>query len=113
MIKTKSKKFSLNGKRIFVAGHNGMVGSALVRLLKKIDCEILTVNSKELDLKKTIEVDQWFHEHKPDTVFLAAAKVGGILANSNYKAEFIYDNLQIQNNLINGVYFGSSYLVQK
>ena len=100
MIKTKSKKFSLKGKRIFVAGHNGMVGSALVRLLKKIDCEILTVNSKELDLKKTIEVDQWFHEHKPDTVFLAAAKVGGILANSSFPADFLFDNLAIQNSVI-------------
>ena len=100
MIKTKSKKFSLNGKRIFVAGHNGMVGSALVRLLKKIDCEILTVNSNELDLKKTIEVDEWFHEYKPDTVFLAAAKVGGILANSSFPADFLFDNLAIQNSVI-------------
>ncbi|MDG2001557.1 MAG: GDP-L-fucose synthase [Alphaproteobacteria bacterium] len=100
MIKTKSKKFSLNGKRIFVAGHKGMVGSALVRLLKKIDCEILTVNSNELDLKNTIEVDEWFHEYKPDTVFLAAAKVGGILANSSFPADFLFDNLAIQNSVI-------------
>ena len=100
MIKPKSKKFSLNGKRIFVAGHNGMVGSALVRLLKKIDCEILTATSNELDLKKTIEVDEWFDENKPDTVFLAAAKVGGILANSSYPADFLFDNLAIQNSVI-------------
>ena len=100
MIKTKSKNFSLNGKRIFVAGHKGMVGSALVRLLKKIDCEILTVNSNELDLKNTIEVDEWFHEYKPDTVFLAAAKVGGILANSSFPADFLFDNLAIQNSVI-------------
>ena len=100
MIKPKSKKFSLNGKRIFVAGHNGMVGGALVRLLKKIDCEILTATSNELDLKKTIEVDEWFDEKKPDTVFLAAAKVGGILANSSYPADFLFDNLAIQNSVI-------------
>ena len=100
MIKPKSKKFSLNGKRIFVAGHNGMVGGALVRLLKKIDCEILTATSNELDLKKTIEVDEWFDENKPDTVFLAAAKVGGILANSSYPADFLIDNLAIQNSVI-------------
>ena len=100
MIKPKSKKFSLNGKRIFVAGHNGMVGGALVRLLKKIDCEILTATSNELDLKKTIEVDEWFDENKPDTVFLAAAKVGGILANSLYPADFLFDNLAIQNSVI-------------
>ena len=100
MIKPKSKKFSLNGKRIFVAGHNGMVGGALVRLLKKIDCEILTTTSNELDLKKTIEVDEWFDENKPDTVFLAAAKVGGILANSSYPADFLFDNLAIQNSVI-------------
>ena len=100
MIKPKSKKFSLNGKRIFVAGHNGMVGGALVRLLKKIDCEILTATSNELDLKKTIEVDEWFDENKPDTVFLAAAKVGGILANSSYPADFLFDNLAIQNSVI-------------
>tara|TARA_B110000008_G_scaffold82187_1_gene83989 strand:- start:790 stop:1758 length:969 start_codon:yes stop_codon:yes gene_type:complete len=100
LIKPKSKKFSLNGKRIFVAGHNGMVGGALVRLLKKIDCEILTATSNELDLKKTIEVDEWFDENKPDTVFLAAAKVGGILANSSYPADFLFDNLAIQNSVI-------------
>ena len=100
MIKPKSKKFSLNGKRIFVAGHNGMVGGALVRLLKKIDCEILTTTSNELDLKKTIEVDEWFDENKPDIVFLAAAKVGGILANSSYPADFLFDNLAIQNSVI-------------
>ena len=77
-----------------------MVGGALVRLLKKIDCEILTATSNELDLKKTIEVDEWFDENKPDTVFLAAAKVGGILANSLYPADFLFDNLAIQNSVI-------------
>ena len=82
MIEGISKKFTLTGKRIFVAGHNGMVGSAIVRSLNNIDCEILTVSSRELDLKKSSEVDKWFNEYKPDVVFLAAAKVGGILAVS-------------------------------
>ena len=100
MIKSESKKFSLNGKRIYVAGHTGMVGSAIVRFLKKIDCEILTVNSNVLDLKNSLEVDEWFYENKPDAVFLAAAKVGGILANSSYPADFLYDNLAIQNSVI-------------
>jgi GDP-L-fucose synthase len=100
LIKSESKKFSLNGKRIYVAGHTGMVGSAIVRFLKKIDCEILTVNSNVLDLKNSLEVDEWFYENKPDAVFLAAAKVGGILANSSYPADFLYDNLAIQNSVI-------------
>ena len=86
-------KYSLVGRRIFVAGHKGMVGSALIRALKSIECDILTQNSNELDLKDTVKVDKWFKENKPDTVFLAAAKVGGILANSSYPASFLYDNL--------------------
>jgi len=67
LIKSKSEKYSLKGKRVFVAGHTGMVGSALIRLLQDIDCEILTVSSKKLDLKKNYDVDKWFHENKPDT----------------------------------------------
>ena len=98
------EKYLLTGKRIFVAGHKGMVGSALIRALKAIKCEILTQSSNELDLKDSIKVDKWFKDNKPDTVFLAAAKVGGILANSNYPANFLYDNLAIQNSVIAASY---------
>ena len=99
MIQATFNNFSLSGKRIFVAGHTGMVGSAIVRLLNNIDCEILTVSSQELDLKQSSKVDKWFDEHRPDAVFLAAAKVGGILANSSYPADFLIDNLSIQNSV--------------
>ena len=110
MIQTTFNNFSLNGKRIFVAGHTGMVGSAIVRLLNNIDCEILTVSSQELDLKQSSKVDKWFDEHRPDAVFLAAAKVGGILANSSYPADFLIDNLSIQNSVITNAF---KYKVKK
>ena len=110
MIQTTFNNFSLNGKRIFVAGHTGMVGSAIVRLLNNIDCEILTVSSQELDLKQSSKVDVWFDEYRPDAVFLAAAKVGGILANSSYPADFLIDNLSIQNSVITNAF---KYKVKK
>ena len=110
MIRTTFNNFSLSGKRIFVAGHTGMVGSAIVRLLNNIDCEILTVSSQELDLKQSSKVDKWFDEHRPDAVFLAAAKVGGILANSSYPADFLIDNLSIQNSVITNAF---KYKVKK
>ncbi len=110
MNNTTQKKYSLAGRRIFVAGHKGMVGSALMRSLKGMDCEILTQNSNELDLKDSAKVDDWFKENKPDTVFLAAAKVGGILANNTYPANFLYDNLAIQNSVISASY---KYSVKK
>ena len=81
-----------------------MVGSALVRILQDIDCEILTVSSKKLDLKNSYDVGRWFNENKPDTVFLAAAKVGGIMANKSYPANFLYENLAIQNSVIENSY---------
>lgn len=88
-------------KKVFVAGHNGMVGSAIFRLLKESkNEEILTADKKDLDLKNKDQVFKWFKENKPDQVYLAAAKVGGIHANNTYPAEFIYDNLEIQNNII-------------
>ena len=92
--------FSKSSK-IYVAGHNGMVGSAIVRKLKSLGHNNLVLkSSKELDLRNSEDVTSFFNMERPEFVFLAAAKVGGILANSNYKADFIYDNLTIQNNVI-------------
>jgi GDP-L-fucose synthase len=94
----------LNDK-IYVAGHNGLVGAAIVRLLKKEGfSNIVTRSSSELDLRNNNEVVNFFEAEKPSYVFLAAAKVGGILANKNYPASFIYDNLCIQNNVIHTAY---------
>jgi len=91
--------------KIYVAGHNGMVGSAIVRKLEKEGfINIIKRNSKELDLRDQVDVAKFFEEQKPDYVFLAAAKVGGIVANNTYRAEFLYDNLQIQNNIIHQSY---------
>ena len=87
--------------KIFIAGHNGMVGSALVRLLKKQNVELITSDRKNLDLLNQNDVQNFFKIKKIDQVYLAAAKVGGIHANSTYPAEFIYENLMIQTNIIN------------
>lgn len=87
--------------KIYVAGHSGLVGSAIVRQLKaKGFINIVGRTHIELDLKNSTQVEEFFKTEKPEYVFLAAAKVGGILANSNYPADFIYENLQIQNNVI-------------
>ncbi|AKA67155.1 GDP-L-fucose synthase family protein [Clostridium scatologenes] len=87
--------------KIYVAGHKGLVGSAIVRKLKeKGYTNIIGKTHSELDLTNSVEVEQFFKMEKPEYVFLAAAKVGGIFANSNYPADFIYENLQIQNNVI-------------
>lgn len=88
--------------KIYVAGHNGMVGSAIVRQLDKLGFNNLILkSSKELDLRNQKDVDEFFHQESPEYVFLAAAKVGGILANSQYPATFLHDNLVIQSNVIN------------
>ena len=87
--------------RIFIAGHKGMVGSALVRFLKKQEVKIITKDRKELDLLNQREVQNFFKNEKIDQIYLAAAKVGGIHANNTYPANFIYENLMIQNNVIN------------
>jgi GDP-L-fucose synthase len=93
------KLYSLAGKRIFIAGHRGMVGSALCRRLK--DGVVLqTAGRDQLDLRYQSAVGQWFAEHRPEVVFLAAATVGGITANTSLPAEFIYDNLAIEINVI-------------
>ena len=96
--------FPLNGKRVWVAGHKGMVGSAIVRRLEREDCEVLTVDRKEVDLKNQAQTRAWILEQKPDAIFLAAAKVGGILANDSYPADFLYDNLMIEANIIEAAY---------
>ena len=89
--------------KIFLAGHNGLVGSAILRNLKKKNkYSILTIERKNLDLLDQKKVFYFLKKHKPNAVIIAAAKVGGILANQNYGGEFIYENLQIQNNLIHG-----------
>ena len=92
--------FGLAGKKIYVAGHRGMVGSAIVRRLATEGCLVLTVTHRELDLKDQPSVRNWFDANRPDAVFLAAAKVGGILANDTYPADFLYDNLMIEANVI-------------
>jgi GDP-L-fucose synthase len=92
--------FALAGKRVFVAGHRGMVGSAIVRRLAGEDCEILTAARADVDLKDQAAVRGWFEAERPDAVFLAAAKVGGILANDSFPADFLYDNLMIEANII-------------
>ena len=91
--------------KIYIAGHRGMVGSALVRCLEKNGFENLVVRtSKQLDLKNTPAVKEFFEAEQPDYVFLAAAKVGGIIANNTFRADFIYENLMIQNNVIHQSY---------
>ena len=94
--------YSLVGQRVFVAGHRGMVGSALLRRLTSENCEIITVQGADVDLRRQADVETWLHATKPDVIFLAAATVGGILANSSKPAQFIYDNLVITTNVIEG-----------
>ena len=96
--------YSLAGKRVWVNGHRGMVGSSLVRRLESEDCEILKSTSDELDLRRQTDVEAWMETQKPDVVFLSAATVGGILANETRPAEFIYDNLMIESNVIHGAW---------
>jgi len=94
-----------SNSKIFVAGHNGLVGSAIVRNLEsKGFTNIITIDRERLDLRSTLEVNMFFNMERPDYVFLAAAKVGGIGANSEYPAEFIHDNLMIQTNVIDSAY---------
>ena len=96
--------FPLEGKRVWVAGHNGMVGSAIVRRLARENCELLTVDHKTVDLKDQAATRAWILNTNPDAIFLAAAKVGGIVANNTYPVEFLYDNLMIEANIIEAAY---------
>lgn len=96
--------FDLSGRRVFVAGHRGMVGSAVVRRLQSEQCEILTADRRTLDLRSQASVDRWMDAERPDVVVLAAATVGGILANDTRPAEFIYDNLVIETNLVSAAH---------
>src|SRR6202048_3202270 len=114
--------FELKGKTVFVAGHRGMVGSALVRRLAQEDIELQTLSRREVDLRDQASVYRWFAAHRPQVVFLAAAKVGGIVANNTLRAEFLYDNLAIATNLIHAahvnkceklMFFGSSCIYPK
>jgi GDP-L-fucose synthase len=92
--------FPLAGKRVLVAGHTGMAGAAIVRRLAREDCEVLTISYPDLDMTRQKETEDWLAAAKPDAMFVAAAKVGGIYANSTRPAEFIYENLAIEINLI-------------
>jgi GDP-L-fucose synthase len=99
-----STPFDLKGRRVFVAGHKGMVGSALVRRLASEDIELLTVERREVDLCDQAAVFDWFEKTRPQVVFMAAAKVGGIAANNTLRAEFIYDNLVVAANVIHAAH---------
>ncbi len=92
--------FDLTGRRVWVAGHRGMAGSAIVRRLARESCEIVTVTRSELDLLRQADVHAWMEDKKIDAVFLAAGTVGGIMANSTRPAEFLYENLVIATNVI-------------
>jgi GDP-L-fucose synthase len=91
--------FSLAGKRVWVAGHRGMVGAALVRRLASESCTVLTVTRDDVDLKRQEQVERYVLAERPDAIVLAAAKVGGILANDTYPADFLFDNLVIETNV--------------
>jgi GDP-L-fucose synthase len=102
---TAEKEGMNSGSRIFVAGHRGMVGSAILRKLQASGfTHLITKPSAELDLRDMAAVQEFFEKEKPEFVFLAAAKVGGIVANNTYRAEFLYDNLMIQSNVIHSSY---------
>jgi GDP-L-fucose synthase len=92
--------YELAGKRVYVAGHRGLAGSALMRRLARESCELVTADRRTVDLRRQRETEDWFADRRPDLVFLAAAKVGGILANRDRPGEFLYDNLMIEANVM-------------
>lgn len=99
-----NKLFDVTGKSIFVAGHRGMVGSALLRLLQTKMCKVLTVNREECDFTRQDMTEAWMHRNHPQVIIIAAARVGGILANTTYPVNFLQDNLLIETNLIKAAY---------
>ena len=119
---SKSYSFSLKKKKIWVAGHNGMVGRAIVKKLEDKKLNVLSVNKNELDLTDQSQTFNWIKKNSPQVIFIAAAKVGGILTNSLNQAEFLYQNLMIQNNIIRSaaennvqklIFLGSSCIYPK
>ena len=118
----KKYRFELKNKRVWVAGHNGMVGKAILERLKKENCTILTVDKNQLNLTNQTKTHSWIKKNSPQVVFLAAAKVGGILANQLDQTDFLYQNLMIQNNVIKSsaecgieklIFLGSSCIYPK
>jgi GDP-L-fucose synthase len=117
-----TEAYDLRGKKVWVAGHRGMVGAALSRRLEREGCTLLVDDRRTLDLRRQAETEAWIAHARPDVVFVAAAKVGGILANSAMPANFLYDNLMIEANVIHGafnagveklVFLGSSCIYPK
>lgn len=96
--------YDLKGKKVWIAGHNGMVGRAVLRNIYKYDCELLTAERDDLDLLNQHHVNEWIKKNKPEAVIICAAKVGGIWANSNYPVDFIYNNLMMECNIINAAH---------
>jgi len=96
--------YNISGKKIWVAGHRGMVGSAVCRQLQKEDCNLIKAGRNEVDLINQKEVNDWMNTVKPDVIVLAAAKVGGIEANNNFPVDFLYENLMIEANIIHAAH---------
>jgi GDP-L-fucose synthase len=96
--------FPLSGKKVWVAGHRGMVGSAIARRLAREDCTVIVADRAVVDLRRQRETEEWLARERPDVIFIAAAKVGGILANDTLPAEFLYDNLMIESNVIDAAH---------
>ncbi|WP_439364439.1 GDP-L-fucose synthase [Bradyrhizobium sp. DASA03005] len=103
-----SAPFELKGRSVYVAGHRGMVGSALVRRLQREDVRLVTLDRREVDLRNQAAVFGWFAQMRPQVIFMAAAKVGGIVANSTLRAEFIYDNIAITANVIQAAHINGA-----
>jgi GDP-L-fucose synthase len=104
MAETVPEVFALAGRKVWVAGHRGMAGSAIIRRLESEQCDIITAGRDVLDLSRQADVERWLLANRPDAIFLAAATVGGIMANSTRPAEFIYDNLVIETNIIHSAW---------
>lgn len=104
MVEVSRHNFALRGKRVWVAGHTGMVGSALVRRLRREECRLITIDHAELDLTRQRETEEWMAVARPDVIFIAAARVGGILANAHHPADFLYENTMIAMNIMHAAH---------